>query len=182
VISCHLKFSSLMPPDLRVEPTVLAEPDDAELAWLVIAPSYEAADIYNGEAAFLVSLQPLTAGQRALLAIHWCVAEVENGGFLQFFDNPTAVVTAEAVAGFRLIGVPEVADLVLAASEIMRSSPPRSDASDPASDEEEETAALDALREQLLPLDDRFYELADETVYKHAANYVRAHPEEFVRA
>jgi hypothetical protein len=171
-----------MTPDLRVALEVLSEPDDAELAWKVIAPSYDAVDIYSGPTAFLESLQPLTRGQRALLAINWCVAEVQNGGFLQFFDNPTAVVAAEAVTGLRLIGVPEAAELILAATALLNSEPSRAGASDRAMSANNDANSLDALRERLAPLEERFDQLVDESVYSNAAAFVRLHREDFVRS
>ena len=171
-----------MAPDLRVESATLSEPDDAELAWKVIAPAYDAVDIYSGPTAFLESLQPLTRGQRALLAINWCVAEVHNGGFLQFFDNPTAVVAAEAVTGLRLIGVPEGAELILAATALLKSEPSRSGASDRALDANGDADSLDALRERLAPLEERFDQLVEESVYSQAAAFVRSHQDDFIRS
>jgi hypothetical protein len=75
-------------PDLRVDRAVLAESDAATLAWAVIEPAYNAVSFYDGLDVFAASMSPLTPGQRALLALHWCVAEVSNGGFDQFFLNP----------------------------------------------------------------------------------------------
>ena len=74
-----------MHTDLRVSVDSLDEEDDADLIWRVIAPAYEAVGLYDGPEAVGRDLISLTSGQRALLAMHWCVAETLNGGFDQFF-------------------------------------------------------------------------------------------------
>jgi uncharacterized protein DUF4375 len=165
-----------MSADLLVSESVLAERDDAELAWRVIAPAYDAVDIYNGAKAFAASIASLSAGQRALLAIHWCIAEVQNGGLLQFFDNPTSVVAAEAVRGFERIGVPDAGELVVRAAEVIQTAAMRSVAGADTDDD------VEALRAELYPLDERFYELIDSAIYPRAATYVRSNRSEFVRS
>ncbi len=166
--------------DQRVSSAELKEADDARLAWTVIEPAFDTVDIYNGPETFRFHLQSLSQGQRSLLAIHWCISEVTNGGFLQFFDNPTAVVADESRAGFRLIGVPEAASVLQSAAEICGfADRPGIDSLD--YDEFAVATALDALRARLEPLEERFYGLIDEAIYPAAAAYVLAHPAEFVQ-
>ena len=74
-------------------------------AWAVIAPAYDAVSFSDGPAVLAESLRALTPGQRALLALHWCVAEVSNGGFDQFFSNSTGVLAPEGAAAFRALGM-----------------------------------------------------------------------------
>ena len=161
--------------------TVLDDSDDVGLAWAVIEPAYHAVNIYDGPEALAATLAPLTRGQRALLAVHWCIAEVTNGGFLQFFDNPTGVLAAEAREGFRRIGVPEAAAALESATEIVANAPPAVQPEDPNYDEFVAIEALDALRAQLEPLETRFFQLVDEKIYPAAATYVRGHRNEFVK-
>ena len=168
-----------MSTDLRVTPDVLAEQDSGELAWRVIEPAYAAVRIYDGAAALDADLTALSPGQRALLALHWTVAEVCNGGFDQYFVNPTGDLASEALAGFRRIGATEAAGLLEQTLGAFPGGPPPRDrdarmASLDALDDE----ARDALFEEL---DERFYALLDTELYPRAAAYVRAHPEEFVR-
>jgi hypothetical protein len=167
--------------DLRVDRAVLAESDPATLAWAVIEPAYNAVSFYDGPEAFAVAMRALTPGQRALLALHWCVAEVSNGGFDQFFFNPTALLAPDAVEGFRRIGVPEAADLVTRAREIFADRPPPPAVDDPAFDEAEDADAFEAYQDRHRPLEDRFFALARGELYRTAAGYVRQHAEEFVR-
>jgi len=80
--------------------------------WDLIADAYKKVDIYNGPKAFSRGFQRLPKPVQHLLAAHWCQSEVNNGGFDQFFCNPTGVLAPEAEAGFRAIGLPIVADIV----------------------------------------------------------------------
>jgi hypothetical protein len=168
-------------PDLRVDRQTLREADPEALAWAVIAPAYDAVSYYDGLGVLAESLRPLTPGQRALLALHGCVSEVSNGGFDQFFTNPTGILASEAVEGFRRIGAPEAADLVTRALKVFAERPPEADPDDPDFDEYEDSVAFDAYRERHEPLEERFMELVDGDIYPKAAAYVREHPDEFVR-
>ena len=167
--------------DLHVPAEVLAEPDEAKLAWAVIAPAYKAVNIYDGPSVFAKTMQPLTPGQRALLAIHWCVAEVFNGGFLQLFTNPTSVVAEEALAGLQRIGAETAAKALAAATEVLAAAPAGVDPEAEEFDEYDDVVASDALRDRLAPLEEEFYRLVDEEVYPLAGAYVRSHPSEFVK-
>src|SRR5581483_3806249 len=53
-----------------------------------------------------------------LFAAHWCQSEVCNGGFHQFFYNPTGVLAPEAMDGFDAIGLPACAQVVREAMEL----------------------------------------------------------------
>jgi hypothetical protein len=86
--------------------------EPGERYWMVVEPYWEAVDIYNGEEEFLRTFAPLPEPAKHLLAAHWCQSEVCNGGFHQFFTNPTGVLAPEAAQGFEAIGMPVVAALV----------------------------------------------------------------------
>ena len=167
--------------DLRVPPNVLDGADDAELAWRVIGPAYDAVSIHDGPAALAADLARLTPGQRALLALHWCVSEVSNGGFDQFFTNPSGLLVDEALAGFDRIGAREAAAVLREALELFATRPEPGDPAEPAFDDDEDEVAFDAYRARHEPLEDRFYDLVDEELYPRAAAYVRAHRGDFVR-
>ena len=165
--------------DLRVQRNVLDETDDAELAWRVIEQVYDAVDIHDGAAALDAQLARLTAGQRALLALHWTVAEVDNGGFDQYFMNSTGDLAHEALAGFRLIGAERSAALL---ERVFKAFP----GGKPPRDQDARAALLDALSDderdgRFESHDDAFYELVDSELYPRAGAYVRAHPQDFVR-
>lgn len=169
-----------MNTDLRVAPEVLLEADDGELAWRVIEPAYNAVSIYDGQAALDADLALLSAGQRALLALHWTVAEICNGGFDQVFINPTGGLAPEALAGFRRIDVSQTAALFEEALNAFPGGPP-------ARDRDARVAALDALGDEGREgggeeFDQRFYALMDAELYPRATAYVRAQAGEFVRS
>jgi hypothetical protein len=43
---------------------------------------------------------------------NWCVTEVDNGGFLQFFWNATGILAPEAAVCFRDMGAPGLGTIV----------------------------------------------------------------------
>ncbi|MDF1503618.1 DUF4375 domain-containing protein [Roseisolibacter sp. H3M3-2] len=171
-----------MDADLRVPAGVLAEDgDDATSAWRVIAPAWDAVRIHDGPDVLAAGLARLTPGQRALLAIHWCVSETLNGGFDQFLTNPSGLLADEAQAGFARVGVPEAARLLAAARVVFASRPPDPDRDAPGFDEAEDADAFDAYRARHAPLEERFYALEETGLHPPVAAYVRAHPTEFFR-
>lgn len=103
----------------------------------------------------------LSKGMQYLYATWMMEAEVNNGGFHQFFFNSTGRFAREALEGCRVFGAAQYAELMKQAIEADKKG------ESPARD-----AALDAL-------DDRFYGL-DENLSKLRIQYIRAHPEEFV--
>lgn len=169
-----------MSANLRVASSQLEIDDDSELTWRVIEPAWNAVDIYDGPESLAADLSPLSSGQRALLALHWCVSEVSNGGFDQFFTNPSGLLATEAVHGFERIGASESGRVLREALDIFASRPDSLNPDDPAFDEAADAEAFDAYRARQAPLQERFYQLMDAELYPRAAAYVRDHREEFV--
>ena len=87
--------------------------------WKTIEPIWEAVDIYSGVETFTKSLTAVRREVALLYAAHWCQSEVCNGGLSQFFGNSTGVLAPEAVEGFRAIGQPQVADLLVHAMGLL---------------------------------------------------------------
>ena len=169
------------PSTLRVSAESLAEEDDAELTWRVIAPAYQAVSLGDGPDALARDLQSLTPGQRAILAMHWCVAETLNGGFDQFFTNPSGLLADEALIGFERLGVPQAASILRTARAILASRPPEADRNSEDFDEAGEADRFDAYLARYEPLHDAFYDIVEGELYPRAAAYVRSHAEEFVQ-
>ena len=169
-----------MSTDFRVPASVLAaERGDELLMWDVIDRADQHVIIYDDRPEELArSMAPLTSGQRALLALKWCVAEVRNGGFDQFFTNSAGALAQEALDGARRIGAQQMADLLVRAYSIFPGGVPplvrweREDFLDTLSDDERDDH-WDAL-------DSEFYELMESELYPRAAEYVRQHPAEFI--
>ena len=126
--------------------------------WALVEPVWHRVIIYGTPDEFLSQLAALSPPQRHLLACHWCQSEVCNGGFHQFFTNPTGVLSPEAAEGFRTIGMPECARVVEAAMAFFGSPYPRGRG-------ERERALADAPGEErqawdpFFFLDDEFYDL-----------------------
>jgi hypothetical protein len=93
--------------------------------WDVIEPVWDEINIYDGEATFLKSIQPISRPLVLLYAAHFCQSEVCNGGFLQFFKNSTGVLCPEAIEGFKLIGMPLLASVIETAAAPLGSTYPR---------------------------------------------------------
>lgn len=76
--------------------------------WELIAPL--CADLRFSEMPeeFLIKFQRLRAEVGHLFAATWCKSEVCNGGFQQFFSNPTGVLAPEALDAFRAMGLVEL--------------------------------------------------------------------------
>ena len=105
--------------------------------WDHIEPFWQFVSIYDGPEEFLLHFTETPEHAAHLFALHWCASEVCNGGFHQFFFNSTGVLAPEAVAGFRAIGMPRTAAVVVAAMASFGEPYPR--------DCEERQDALDAL-------------------------------------
>jgi hypothetical protein len=85
---------------------------DGDSYWALVEPYWDAVGIYADPDAFLATYGPVPKPNALLLAAHhWCQSEVCNGGFHQFFTNPTGVLAPEALAGFEAIGRPDLAKL-----------------------------------------------------------------------
>jgi hypothetical protein len=154
--------------------------DDANLAWAVIEPIWDAVDFSKGQKKVLEVLSVATEGQRLLLALDWCQKEVRNGGLEQFLLNSTGMLSKEALFGFQAIGAIEYATLLEKALAVF----PNNEA--PVS-KTKRTELLRSIpkkeREALFdPLETKFYKLLDNPdtdLEKYRANYVRNHPQEF---
>jgi hypothetical protein len=70
-----------------------------------IEPYWREVSIYDGPSVLARDLGRVPEAIGHLLSAHWCYSEVCNGGFHQFFYNPTGVLAPEAVTGFRAIGM-----------------------------------------------------------------------------
>jgi hypothetical protein len=85
-----------------------------ELTGLVIERFHSRINIYDSEEKFLLGYNSVPQYAADIFVCSWCISEVCNGGFHQFFLNSTGIVAPEAVNGFHRMGL-------LAASRIVRS-------------------------------------------------------------
>ena len=80
--------------------------------WARVEPHWNAVDIHHGPERFLATLATLSLPDAHLLATHWCQSEACNGGFHQFFTNPTGVLAPEALDGFDAMGRTDLGSLL----------------------------------------------------------------------
>jgi hypothetical protein len=80
--------------------------------WWHIDAAYREVNIYDGVEAFQASYAPLPGHIKDLVAAHWFLSEVANGGVMQFFINPTGVLAPECLAAFANLGLNEVAAIL----------------------------------------------------------------------
>jgi hypothetical protein len=138
----------------------------------VIDPVWWQGDIYNGPAEYEESLRGFSEPQRLVWAILWYRAEVNNGGHDQFYSNSTGIVWKDALKGFELIGVEEVAALLL--ESVLRLG------GHPSQDREERNRQLENTKAQFDDLDDQFYEFEKlEDLDEALMRFIRSKPQEF---
>lgn len=106
-------------------PELPQESRPGTVAWRIVEPYWAVVDIYGSADDFLETfrLAPRNAG--LLLAVRWCNSEVCNGGFHQFFYNPTGVLAPEAVEGFQAIGATRSSEIVAQAMRMFGRHYPR---------------------------------------------------------
>lgn len=128
----------------------------------------------NKEAEILKSL---SEGFRAIHATWGIEAEVNNGGFNQYFWNSSGQYASAAVEGFRLIGASELADLTKRAITLW-------DDEKATQQKFKDRGALEAFSEsyqhsKLHDLDKEFYAAAKDLDVRRI-KFIRSHPELFV--
>lgn len=114
----------------------------------------------RGGATFVRQFRSVRPEVGHLYAGHWCHSEVCNGGFFQFFWNTSGLLAPEARAGFRAVGLPELAEILAEGMKFFGNPYPR-----------DRDVRQDALpdrqrrrRDEWDPfyaLDERFYEWSD---------------------
>ncbi len=145
-----------------------------EKYWQMIEPFWEFISIYEGPKTFLNQFRKVKPRVGHLFAAHWLYSEVCNGGFHQFFSNPTGVLAPEAAEGFRAIGLEDCAAVIEESIGFFGSSYRR--------EQEKRNEILDSVsgstREEGDPfvrLDERFYKLVEgDRFFKAADEYAFA--------
>jgi hypothetical protein len=169
-VGCDSSDSPVRTETVEVDITeaVLAGDD----AFAVIEPVWDRANIYGSVAALESSLEGFSEPQRLMFALHWYIAEVNNGGHHQFFYNSTGILWPEALAAFEAIEVDPGAEILQAAVSRLGESPSR--------DRSERQAQLEATQADFDDLDARFYALQDEIdLNERMLQFMRSRSEEF---
>ena len=122
--------------------------------WSIVEPVWDAIDIYSGPDVFMQTFGSVPRSSALLFAAHFCQSEICNGGFQQFFGNPTGVLATEAVEGFHEIGQHQVAGLIEKAMSLFGRGYRRDR-------NERQTRLEEVSKSSLAALDDLFYSLID---------------------
>ena len=77
--------------------------------WDQIEQAFEDVDIYETYDVFKKGADKYPEWKIDVLAEHWTMSEVVNGGLEQYFSNSTGILAPEAVLGFQRIGRLELA-------------------------------------------------------------------------
>jgi hypothetical protein len=164
-------------PDERfrhLTPELLAALSADEIADAVVQHVHlHVAGAWGREAPIIRSLAP---GVRAIYTTWLVDAEVNNGGFHQYFFNSSGQYAGDALAGYELLGAEEYAAIMrsaIATFEIDRAQLASFEAEDP------EVFADSAAHVALSEIDQRYYALGDR-IYHAWAVVVASHPELFL--
>jgi Sec-independent protein translocase protein TatA len=151
--------------------------DDNDLEQVVIDNIYEqVGSDYEKE---FENAKKLTKAQQAMFSVWWVEAEVNNGGFNQFYFNSSGQYAQMAVEGFELFGASKFADLMRQANQIYNENKERLEEFD---DGTMESFSASYKENPLNDLDTEFYELYDtEPLNKLRIAYIRKHLSEFTQ-
>ncbi|MCX8109335.1 MAG: DMP19 family protein [Verrucomicrobiae bacterium] len=77
--------------------------------WDQTEEAFDVVHIYQTYDAFKQCAAKYPEWRIDILAVHWTISEVLNGGLQQYFSNSTGIHAPEAVIGSQRIGKPELA-------------------------------------------------------------------------
>lgn len=133
----------------------------------------------EGEQYTMDKITKLTKGQQAIFSVWWVEAEVNNGGFNQFFFNSSGQLGPMAEDGFELLNATKFGDLMRRANSIFAENKERLEEYDDGTMESFSESYKDNL---LNALDDEFYELyKSEPLNELQIDYIRNHLSEFTQ-
>ncbi len=126
--------------------------------WQIIEPIWRDEKLYGETEVFLKRFAELSEPQQVLFPVHWLYSEVGTDGFHGFFNLDTGILAPEAVLGFHIIGLNDIAELVEEAMAFFGNPYPR--------ELEERVKLLDLFDEEneatwdpFIKIDERLYEI-----------------------
>jgi hypothetical protein len=93
--------------------------------WDEIEQAFDEVDIYETYEVFQRGAAKYPEWQIDLLAVHWTMSEICNGGLAQYFSNSTAILAPEAVLGLQRLRKPELAAALQKAMALLGEPYPR---------------------------------------------------------
>jgi hypothetical protein len=132
----------------------------------------------DGEQYTLDKISELTNGQKAIFSTWWLEAEVNNGGFNQFYFNSSGQFAEMAEVGFMTIGAEKFSELTKRANKIYSENKQRLEEFDDGTMESFSESYKD---NPLNDLDTEFYNLYDsEKIGELRIKYIRENKNEFI--
>jgi hypothetical protein len=145
---------------------------DADDYFVVIEPVFLAVSVYDGPVRYEEDLARFSNEQRLMLACHWYLSEVNNGGHDQFYYNSTGIVWKDTLKAFAAI---EAAEAVAIVKESIRRL-----GGNPSLDREERQEQVDRLNPQFDDLDNELFKLEVRFDFDAAVlGFIRAHRQKF---
>ncbi len=99
-------------------------PGNCRRYWELVEPLFASVSVED-LGSYEISIQNVPRSHLLLFAAHFCLSEVHNGGFLQFFWNSTGLLAPEAIEAFKAIGMPRLASVLAKAAAPLGSPYPR---------------------------------------------------------
>lgn len=153
---------------------MLEQEPDSSLEWAIMQHiAWAINQEYDREREIVSRLSP---GLQTVYATHWAEAEVNNGGFNQYFFNSTGRLADMAFVGFKNLGAPEHERLMREAIAVYERMRPRLEAA-------REAGTLEAFSKtyedsEFEAIDQQFYAL-DTDLSALRIQYVRKHLDQF---
>ena len=146
---------------------------DGDDYFIVIEPVFWSVSIYDGPDRYEEDLSNFSVEQRLVLAYHWYLSEVNNGGHDQFYYNSTGIVWPDALKAFREIGHPEVVAIISASVSRLGGTP--------SLDRGERQEQLEQMDADFDDLDEELYRLQSEADFdEKVLEFIRTHRQRFL--
>lgn len=150
-----------------------AQEIDGDDYFAVIEPVFWSVSIYDGPQRYEQDLAQFSKEQRLVLAYHWYLSEVNNGGHDQFFYNSTGIVWPDALKAFAAIGADDVAAIIEAAINRLGGSP--------SLDREERLRQLEQMNPDFEDLDSELFKLEENVEFdEKVLMFIRSHRQQFL--
>ena len=145
--------------------------DNWDLAWEILEPI----NIATTQRSEVGLSKRLSAGQKTLYFFWYLDAEVDNGGFIQFYFNKTDHYFPSIIEGLSFIQDKQMVRLLNDADKLFKEN-------EKMFTRTKTVNGFSKLYEKIpafSKLDDRYYKLRDKTIGR-IMNYFRQHPKEFI--
>jgi hypothetical protein len=138
----------------------------------VIEPVFWSVSIYDGLQRYEEDIARFSKEQRLVLAYHWYLSEVNNGGHYQFYDNSTGIVWPDALKAFAAIGAEDVVAIIEASISRL--------GGNPSLDREERQQQLEQMNPAFEDLDSELFKLEENIGFDDKVlRFIRANRQQF---